>query len=116
MAGGTPPLSSQHMSTPPNCTHDPAYRPHRDKAAAQLRAETEEALRSSEQQLVDARQKMTRALVGRRQLEARRALDVEGFVADIALLRKALTATDRSVPVQHKPCHTQQQWRVQHAA
>jgi hypothetical protein len=69
---------------------------HRDKAAAQLRAEMEDALQGSEQQLADARQKMTKALAGRQQLEARRALDVEGFVADIALLRKALTATDRS--------------------
>ena len=70
---------------------------YRDKTAAQMRAETEDALQGSERQLADARQKMTKALAGRQQLEARRALDVEGFVADITLLRKALTATDRFV-------------------
>ena len=45
---------------------------------------------------------MAKALAGRQQLEARRALDVEGFVADIALLRKALTATDRFVQDWHR--------------
>jgi hypothetical protein len=74
--------------------------PHRDKEATRLRAETEDALRGSGQQLAQVRRRLARALAGRQQLEARRALDVEGFVADITLLRRALTATDRFVPGQ----------------
>lgn len=67
----------------------------RGKELAHTRTAGERMQQSLEQQLAEAKAKLARALAGRQQLEQRRALDVEGFTADIALLRKALTATDR---------------------
>lgn len=67
----------------------------RDKETAHAKATSEDEQQYYQQQLADLKQKLTKALAGRQQLETRRALDVDGFNADIALLRKALTATNR---------------------
>lgn len=85
----------QHVAQVADCRN--VHYVYRDKELVHTLAVNERAQQSLEQQLDEARAKLARALAGRQQLEQRRALDVEGFTADIALLRKALTATDRCV-------------------
>lgn len=71
---------------------------HRDKKVLEAEQQAKAAVIAAESRADDAEARSQRSLEGRATLEHRRALDVQGWAADVTLLRKTIAAVDRCDP------------------
>lgn len=60
------------------------------------------AVSAAESRADNAEARSQRSVEGRATLEHRRALDVQGWAADVSLLRKTIAAVDRWDPSRHQ--------------